>query len=414
MGAARVAPLSTHSRVEGELHSSLRGDCVDASKRAFLQALGAMVVGKYASAHLLGSPAAPKTRPSQRLIIVITGGMRRQETFSDRGQSNIPHLSGHLLANGLFYSHVWNDGVTSHFNSISSILTGNWQRVDDWGNSPPASPTLFEYVRRQAGLPASEVWMVASNKALTSQIGASNMGTYGAPYGANVVFPKVLLLTAVEEAIQTGHQSRLAERDKVQGEIESVMQSSDYEGLGWSVSGGAQGLDRKLEASVQSAIQQFVHTNAATTGDQLTYFVAVEIMRRYAPSLLVVNFSDVEVAHFGSYSMHLAGIRNADRLIYELWQEVGANPEYRDQTLMVVVPEFGRDPDGSNTNGFFNHRSNDESCRRIWTMCLGKPIARPQAIDRPVRQVDLCPSLAQWLGCKATESTGGALPEIAA
>jgi arylsulfatase A-like enzyme len=135
-------------------------------------------------------------------------------------------------------------------------------------------------------------------------------------------------------------------------------------------------------------------------------------MRRYTPSLLVVNFSDVEVAHFGSYSMYLAGIRNTDRLIYELWQEVGANSEYRDRTLMVIVPEFGRDPDGSNTNGFFNHRSNDETCRRIWTMCLGKSIPRPQIVDRPVRLVDLCPSLARWLGCKATESTGGSLAEI--
>jgi len=305
-----------------------------------------------------------------------------------------------------------NDGVTSHFNSISSILTGNRQRVDDWRNSPPASPTLFEYARRQSGLPGSEVWMVASNKALTSQISASSVGSYGALYGANVVFPKALLLTAVEEAIQTGRQSSLADRDKVRLEIESVIQNSDYEGLGWSVSGGAQGLDRKLEVSVQSAIQQFVHTNAPATGDQLTHFVAIEIMRRYAPSLLVVNFSDVEAAHFGSYSMHLAGIRNTDRLIYELWGEINAHPEYRDQTLMVIVPEFGRDPDGSNNNGFFNHRSNDESCRRVWTMCLGKSIARPQMIDRPVRQVDLCPSLVQWLGCHATESTGAALKEI--
>jgi hypothetical protein len=254
--------------------------------------------------------------------------------------------------------------------------------------------------------------MVASNKALTNQIGASSSGTYGAPYGANVVFPKALLLTAVEEAIQMGHQSSMADRDKVQGEIESVIQGSDYEGLGWNVFGEAQRLDRKVEATVQSAIQQFVHTNAPATGDQLTFFVAIEIMRRYAPSLLVADFSDVEVAHFGSYPMHLAGIRNTDRLIYELWEEAGANSEYRDQTLMVIVPEFGRDPDGSNTNGFLNHRSNDETCRRIWTMCLGKPIARPQIVDRPARLVDLCPSLARWLGCKATESAGGSLAEI--
>jgi len=387
---------------------------MDASKRAFLQSVAAIMVGQFAPRRLAASLGGARSRPDRRLIVVITGGMRRQETFSARGGVNIPHLSGDLLPNSLFYSRVRNDGVTSHFNAISSILTGNWQRVDDWGNNPPKSPTLFEYVRRQTGLAGDEVWMVASNKALTSQIGASSSGTYGTPYGANVVFPKALLLTAVEEAIQKGHQGNLADHDKAEAEIESVIQGSDYEGLGWNVFGEAHQLDRSVEAPVKNAIERFVHTNAPATGDQLTFYVAVEIMRRFAPSLLVVNFSDVEAAHFGSYSMHLGGIRNIDRLTYELWQEARSNTEYRDRTLMVIMPEFGRDPDGSNTNGFLNHRSNDDTCRMIWMMCLGPPIARPRIVDRPVRQVDLCPSLARWLGCQATESTGGVLAEIVA
>ncbi len=140
--------------------------------------------------------------------------------------------------------------------------------------------------------------------------------------------------------------------------------------------------------------------------------MTVEIMRKYAPSILFVNFSDIEAAHFGAYSMHLAGIHNTDRLIYELWQETQSNAEYRGKTLMVILPEFGRDPDGSNTNGFLNHRSNDDTCRCVWMMCVGQPLSRPQMIDRPVRQVDLCPSLAAWMGCKATESAGGSLAEL--
>jgi hypothetical protein len=388
------------------------GNPMDASKRKCLQTIAASVVGQLASTKLHASGGKPKTRLDRRLIVVITGGMRGQETFAQEGRLNIHHLDSDLLPGALFYSHVRNDGVTSHFNSISSILTGNWQRVDDWGNQPPSTPTLFEYARRQVGLSAEDTWMVASNKALTYRIGASSAGAYGVPYGANVVFPKTLLLAAVEEAIQKGHQSSMADRDKLQKEIESVIQGSDYEGLGLDVFGSTRRLDPTLEISLQSAIQNFVHTNAAATGDQLTFFVAIEIMRRFAPSLLVVNFSDVEVAHFGSYSMHLAGIRNTDRLIYELWQQAKSDPEYGGRTLMVVVPEFGRDPDGSNTNGFFNHRSNAESCRRIWMMCLGSHGAQPQVIERPTRLVDVCPSLTRWLGCRATESNAAPLDEI--
>lgn len=47
-------------------------------------------------------------------------------------------------------------------------------------------------------------------------------------------------------------------------------------------------------------------------------------------------------------------------------------------------------------------------------MCLDQPVGRPRMVERPVRQVNLCPSLARWLGCQATESTGGMLDEIVA
>ena len=384
---------------------------MDPSRRELLRALAALAVEQFAATKLPASPAP--SHLDRRVILVITGGVRFQETFSERGARNIPHLSQDLLPGSLFYSHVRNEGVTSHFNSISSILTGNWQRVDDWGNQPPRTPTLFEYARNQLHLPGDEVWMIASNKALSYQIGASDVKGYGVPYGANVVFPKVLLLTAVEEAIRKGHQSSMADREKVQRELEAVIQSSDYEGLGWEILGSTRRLDPLLEASVRNAIEKFIHTNAPATGDQLTFFVSAEIMRRYAPPVLVVNFSDVEAAHFGSYSIHLAGIRNTDRLIHELWQEVNENEHYRGRTLMVVVPEFGRDPDGSNTNGFLNHRSNSDSCRRIWMMCLGQHAAHAQVVDRPVRSVDICPTLARWLGCRAAESTGSLLNEIA-
>jgi len=383
---------------------------VDFSKRSFLQAVAVSLVERLVPGSLRAFSTTKGNRPDRRLIVVVPGGVRRQETFSDKGKKNIPHLYQDMLPSAVFYSSVRNEGVTSHFNSISSIVTGNWQRVDDWGMQPPATPTLFEYTRKQLGLDPAEVWLISSNKVLTEQIGASNATAYGPGYSANVVFPKQLLVTAVEAAIQQGRQQNMVDRAKVLQEIEAVLRGSNYEGLGWNVMGEQQ--TGEMLAPIESAIQQFVHSNAPTTGDQLTFFVTIEIMRRYAPSILFVNFSDIEAAHFGSYSLHLAGIHNTDRLIYELWQETRSNAEYRGNTLMVILPEFGRDPDGSNTNGFLNHRSNDDTCRRVWMMCIGQPLSRPRVIDRPVRQVDLCPSLAAWMGCKATESAGGALAEL--
>jgi hypothetical protein len=164
--------------------------------------------------------------------------------------------------------------------------------------------------------------------------------------------------------------------------------------------------------TLQSAIAEFVRGGGPTSGDELTFFMTREVMRKFSPQVLVVAFSDVEAAHFGSYSLHLSGIKTADRLTWQLWQEVESNPDYRGKTTMVVLPEFGRDPDGSSTNGFFNHRANVDSTRDTWMMTLGSAVDRPNIVERPIRHVDLCPTLADLLGCPPIESQGGMLKEF--
>jgi hypothetical protein len=347
-----------------------------------------------------------------KVIVVIVGGVRRAETFSPDGFENIPHLAMDLLPQALFYPHARNEGVTAHFNAIASILTGNWQRVDDWGKLAPTTPTLFEQFRKGQRVNRSDTWVVASNKALTSMIGASSATDFGPAYGANVVFPKQLMLMAVADALRGGRTANMTDRGKVEAELENAMEGSNYEGLGWNVFDAAARLDPRVRASIQAAIAGFVQGSGPTSGDELTFFMTREVMRKFAPRVLVVVLSDVEAAHFGSYALHLAGIKTADRLTYQIWQEIEANPDYRNKTTMVVLPEFGRDPDGSSTNGFFNHRANDDTTRDTWMMALGAAVATPEIVERPVRHVDLCPTLAGLLGCRAVEMQGARLSEF--
>jgi len=226
------------------------------------------------------------------------------------------------------------------------------------------------------------------------------------------VFPKQLMIAAVADALRQGRTRNMADRAKVEAELESTLEGSNYEGLGWTVFDAAERLDPRVLGTIKTAIATFVESGGPTSGDELTFLVSREVMRKFAPRLLVVIFSDVEVAHFGSYAMHLAGIRTADRLAYQMWQEVEANPEYRGKATLLILPEFGRDPDGSATNGFFNHRANEESTRNTWMMALGTAVDKPQIIERPVLHVDLGPTLASLLGCPPMGSQGAPLREL--
>ena len=342
------------------------------------------------------------SNPRPRLVLVTTGGIRRQESLSQEGVANIPYLSNELLNQSLFYPWTWNEGVTSHFNTISSILTGAWQHVDDWGRDKPAQPTLLQYVREQWKTGPSQTWVVTSNKALTANIGA----------GGNVILSKQLLVESVERIIQGHSPHQQLDRDMLLQELTAVMQD-DYERIGWSVPSPSAVMDPDLKKAFVAALAQFINgPGSPASGDELTYFVATEVLRRVSPAVLVVNFSDMEVAHSGTYSMHLANIRRTDALVYRLWGFLQSLPAYRERVTMVVMPEFGRDPDGSSTNGFFNHRSDTSSCRLAWTMILGAAVRKPAIVEREVRQIDFAPSLGAYLDINCEHAAGRVLKEF--
>src|SRR5579863_2185380 len=196
----------------------------ETTRRNFLRAAGLLMAGMLAPRVSAGDEPQRPAGSGHKVILAVIGGVRRDETFAPEGRENIPHLTADLLPKSLFYSHARNEGVTAHFNAISSILTGNWQRVDDWGKLAPTTPTLFEQLRKGHRLDRTDTWVVASNKALTSLIGASSAAGYGPQYGANVVFPKQLMLMAIADALRAGRTANLADRDKIEAELESSME----------------------------------------------------------------------------------------------------------------------------------------------------------------------------------------------
>ncbi len=365
------------------------------SRRRILGLIPAAVAHRTASAST-GPP------PARRVVLVTIGGIRRQESFSQQGLVHIPHLANDLLPRSLFYPFTANEGVTSHFNTISSILTGVWQHVDDWGSEKPSNPTLFHYLQRQRHTGADQTWVVTSNKQLTANISP----------GVNVILSKQLMIEAVERIIMGQSTRKQLEREQLLEEMTAVLET-DYERIGWGVPSVSAFQDPAVKQVFLDALTEFIHgPGAPVSGDELTFLVAREVLARIAPALLMINFSDVEVAHSGAYSLHLGGILRSDALCYRLWQFIGSSPDLAPNTTLVILNEFGRDPDGSGSNGFFNHRTDTECCRMAWTMVLGAGVQKPQVVQRVIRQVDLAPSVGSWLGIRCDKSDGSVLPEL--
>src|ERR1051326_3096792 len=178
------------------------------SKRRFLQLAGLSIAPRLLPRGLWVQSASARRRSNKVILVTFGGGVRYSETFATEGLRNIPRLVA-MRPGGHFFRNCINSGVLSHFNSTASILTGNWQRVDDFGFQPPASPTLFEYFRKQTSAGPLDAWVVATNKSFAS-MGACSDRAFGLPYGANVVLPKQLLLDAVQEVVKKGSEGGVA------------------------------------------------------------------------------------------------------------------------------------------------------------------------------------------------------------
>jgi hypothetical protein len=371
------------------------------SKRRFVQLAGLSIADR-----ILPAWAQPASRSdNNRKVIIVTfgGGVRYSETFSPEGLRNIPNLA-RLQSESHFFRSCSNSGVLSHFNSTASILTGNWQRVDDFGLQQPAGPTIFELYRGQRSAAPVDAWVIATNKSF-SHIGG------GSPQGANVVLPKQLLLEAVGAVIKKNSDEGVANRENVLRQLEGIL-TEGYEGIGWTIFQTSRQLDRHVRDSLTRALVEYIHgPEAPTSGDELTFFITREIMREFSPRLILVNFWDMDVAHWGSYSLYLQAIARTDRLTGMLWDQVQSIPTYKDKTAMLVLPELGRDGDQNASNGFLNHRSGDASCRNMWLLALGAGIKRGET-ERPVFHIDVAATTAELLGVKARDMAGRPLREI--
>ena len=142
------------------------------------------------------------------------------------------------------------------------------------------------------------------------------------------------------------------------------------------------------------------------SGEPLGY-----VPREFAPRVMLVNFWDMDIAHWGSYSLYLQAIDKTDRLTGMLWDEVQSNPKFKDNTTLLVLPELGRDGDMNAANGFLNHRSGDASCRNIWMLAMGAGVTVGET-ERPIHHVDVAATAAEVLGVKTGELAGNALKEI--
>jgi len=150
-------------------------------------------------------------------------------------------------------------------------------------------------------------------------------------------------------------------------------------------------------------------TGAGTTShDVFLTDRAIACMRVFAPDVMAVDFGEIDCAHYGSWSRYVEAIRRTDELAWRLWRATEQIEQYRGRTLLLILPDHGRELDRPGHWGFIHHSNfytnegADEGCRRVWMIALGPGAKAGRRIDKPVPITAVAATGLEYLGLEAS------------
>jgi len=370
---------------------------VACSRRDFLRSAAGVTLGST----VLSTPwarAATLARRTKVVVVTFGGGARDQETFAPEGQENVPNMMRELIPQASFFTQVVNRGILGHYVATASLATGVYETINNFASLPPENPTVFEYFRKDLKRPAADAWVVAPSNGF-NRIGESSHRAYGPGTGARVILPKHLL-TAAMSGGSTDYEHLLRDNYETPALAPQL--------------GGREVELQQLEMMLKVSVDDFkAHAKTLSSPDELSLYIARRLMREVSPSLLWITMHDIDIAHAGTYSLYVEGIKRTDRLCVELWKAIQAEPEYAGNTTLLILPDFGRDADDDSAgNGFQHHRTGDPLSRTTWLLAMGSGIREGVVYDRAVDSTDLVPTLGSILGFAPSLAKGKPITEI--
>ncbi|MCX8081404.1 MAG: hypothetical protein N3F09_09220 [Bacteroidia bacterium] len=303
--------------------------------------------------------------------------------------------------------------TAGHYQGYTALLQGNF--IGSQGlKQKPILPTIFEYVRKFRGEPASKVWLVGNTiGGSVPLLNYSEYFGYGAKYGANFFVPLVTFgqqgKTWFEDAKNYHPESELSPMYKLKYFLDN-----NFSNIGKSLPDLNNTEQEKYDIHNFMKLM-FNKTNnnsvakppGADNSDARTIGYTAELLKYFKPTLTAVILSNVDQCH-QSYTGYLRALHQADHSVGWLWNYIQTQiPEMAGKTVMLITPECGRDlyPNPiKDQNNYFAYDHSDANSLRTFASMIGVNV--PQGIvkgneNQPVGlNINVVPTIAELLGIK--------------
>ena len=332
-----------------------------------------------------------------------------------------PILSTPLSQQGAYFKEVlYREGPTGHYNGHTVSMTGVYTETGLNLNVNPEFPTIFEYYRKHSdpARSAMNAWWISEGLGPYPSLNYSRYPGYGAGYGANYMRPLTLffegqpgfrqlqdaVLYQPDDVARINKIKAMLDRnfDKSADELPGIQNTAEHreEIKAFYI----ETLEKVQNGTIEFPLP-YDNPNLLT-GDLIAVTGAWEVLNKFTPELTVVNTTNLDICH-SNFTGYLNFLHRADYGIGWLWDKIQSHPVLANDTIMICIPEHGRNLMPNNLqdgNGMlaFDHTS-DANSRRLFSLIVGpddKVIHQTFGDDGipTAESVDIVPTIAHILG----------------
>jgi hypothetical protein len=345
------------------------------------------------------------------ILIRFGGGVRRQETVADPDRTWCPFVYHELYRRrGILLNNVEIDNdpkiVTSHGEGTLYLLTGKYDEYKDVHGRPlgnryvPKAPTIFEYLRAAYKLPAHQTLIVNGEDRIDEDYFTfSNTPHYGVHYRSTVLSLHRFKSFNLQDELAHGrwtHGGRVPlTAQERQDRQQQLRQLEDRGDRVRDLTNSSPELNEFWERWRRHyGTSGFLNPR----GDRLLTTLSLWSLRYLRPRLLMINYQDPDYVHWGNRHFYTRAIAIIDEGIREIYTAVQADPEYRDNTVFLVVPDCGRDSNRCAPIPY-QHHFNTRSSREIFVIAAGTGIRHDTtAVDRKGQQSSVAACVGRIMG----------------
>ena len=308
------------------------------------------------------------------------------------------------------------DGPPGHLQGHGCLLSGFYNRLENRADARMPVPTIFEIHRQKANAPATDAWYVSQVGGFYRALIASDNAAYGPKYAGiylqppGAMSPLMPIITSGTRSLTFGPNTVLPTipsnpaEDVAAAKLTKILDGNSPE---FSRTDPIVHLTAEDNAKIQSHLAEiysdttyqayfpdnfgigFRQQDGGVDGtpDARTVYHAERVLSKFKPSVMAITLLDVDTCH-QDFNGYLRMQQVADACVNHLWNFIQADPELKDTTTMIVMPEHGRHlfMNGNNTDSLgrsgIDHGQGDDGDRNVWMLALG-PDIKPNNVIAP-------------------------------